>query len=84
MYFVSLTVNVIFGILTTLTFCSVDGNPHLVCTTGSCVHKGEGKQKKIILPVVASVVSLAVLIGALVLFLVLRKKKKSKVEGMYQ
>jgi hypothetical protein len=73
MYFVSLT---------TLTFCSLDDNPHILCTTGSCMHKGEGEKKSIIVPVVASIVSLAVIIGALILFLVFRKKKASKVEGI--
>ncbi|ESQ30276.1 hypothetical protein EUTSA_v10011227mg [Eutrema salsugineum] len=58
----------------------VEGNPHLLCTTGSCVNKGH-KKKSTIVPVVASIASIAVLIGALVLFLVLRKKKASKVEG---
>ncbi|CAE5959959.1 unnamed protein product [Arabidopsis arenosa] len=59
----------------------LDDNPHIICSTGSCMHKGEGEQKSILVPVVASIVSLAVIIGALVLFLVFRKKKASKVEG---
>ncbi|XP_020870263.1 probable LRR receptor-like serine/threonine-protein kinase At1g51820 isoform X2 [Arabidopsis lyrata subsp. lyrata] len=59
----------------------LDGNPQIICSTGSCMHKGEGEQKSILVPVVASIVSLAVIIGALVLFLVFRKKKASKVEG---
>lgn len=46
------------------------------------MHKGEGEQKSILVPVVASIVSLAVIIGALVLFLVFRKKRASKVEGI--
>ncbi|ESQ30275.1 hypothetical protein EUTSA_v10011248mg [Eutrema salsugineum] len=58
----------------------VDNNPNLLCTTRSCVKKGHTK-KSIIVPVVASIASLAVLIGAFVLFIVLRKKKASKVEG---
>jgi len=33
-------------------------------------------------PVVASIASIAVLIGALVLFLILRKKRSPKVEGI--
>ncbi|KAL1194263.1 putative LRR receptor-like serine/threonine-protein kinase [Cardamine amara subsp. amara] len=59
----------------------VDDNPHLLCTIGSCARRREGEQKSIIVPVVASIASFAVLIGAFVLFLVLRKKKASKVEG---
>ncbi|KAL0722763.1 hypothetical protein Bca4012_037362 [Brassica carinata] len=61
----------------------LEGNPHLLCTAGSCVNKGNDghKKKSIILPVVASIASLAVIIGAFVTFLVLRKKKASKVEG---
>ncbi|KAL9309374.1 putative transferase, protein kinase RLK-Pelle-LRR-I-1 family [Arabidopsis thaliana] len=59
----------------------LDDNPHILCTTGSCMHKEEGEKKSIIVPVVASIVSLAVIIGALILFLVFRKKKASKVEG---
>uniref|UniRef100_A0A1J3D089 Putative LRR receptor-like serine/threonine-protein kinase n=1 Tax=Noccaea caerulescens TaxID=107243 RepID=A0A1J3D089_NOCCA len=57
----------------------VNNNPHLICTTGSCVNEGENgrKKKSIIVPVVASIASIAVLIGALVLFLVLRKRKKA-------
>uniref|UniRef100_A0A1J3IT16 Putative LRR receptor-like serine/threonine-protein kinase n=1 Tax=Noccaea caerulescens TaxID=107243 RepID=A0A1J3IT16_NOCCA len=62
---------------------NVEGNPYLLCETGSCVNKGEaGKKKKsIIVPVVASIASIAVLVGAVVLFLVLRKKKASKFQG---
>ena len=39
------------------------------------------KKKSIIVPVVASIASVAVIIGAFVMFLVLRKKKASKFEG---
>ncbi|KAJ0250386.1 Leucine-rich repeat protein kinase family protein [Hirschfeldia incana] len=62
---------------------NVEGNPHLLCPAGSCVNKGKDgrKKKSIIVPVVASIASLAVIIGALVMFLVLRKKKTSKLEG---
>ncbi|KAL1220939.1 putative LRR receptor-like serine/threonine-protein kinase [Cardamine amara subsp. amara] len=61
---------------------NVEGNPNLLCTSGSCVNKGENghKKKSIVVPVVASIASVAVLIGALVIFFVLRKKKPSKVE----
>jgi hypothetical protein len=62
---------------------NVEGNPHILCTTGSCVKKKEDghKKKSVIVPVVASIASIAVLIGALVLFLILRKKRSPKVEG---
>ncbi|KAF8089129.1 hypothetical protein N665_0517s0016 [Sinapis alba] len=62
---------------------NVEGNPHLLCTADLCVNKVEDghKKKSIIAPVVASIASLAVLVGALIMFLVLRKKKASKVEG---
>jgi len=48
------------------------------------VKKGEDghKKKSVIVPVVASIASIAVLIGALVLFFILRKKKSPKVEGI--
>ncbi|CAG7867987.1 hypothetical protein BRARA_F00228 [Brassica rapa] len=61
---------------------NVNNNPHLLCPAGSCVNNGGDKHKKksIIVPVVASVASLAVLIGAFIMFLVLRKKKASKLE----
>ncbi|KAF2593477.1 hypothetical protein F2Q70_00042777 [Brassica cretica] len=61
---------------------NVDNNPHLLCTGGSCVNIGENKPKKnsIIVPVAASIAALAVLIGAFIMFLVLRKKKASKLE----
>ncbi|ESQ30274.1 hypothetical protein EUTSA_v10011230mg [Eutrema salsugineum] len=60
---------------------NADNNPHLLCTTSSCVNIGH-KKKSIIVPVVASIASIAIFfIGALVLFIVLRKKKASKVEG---
>ncbi|KAL0844162.1 hypothetical protein Bca101_017408 [Brassica carinata] len=61
----------------------LDNNPHL-CTTGSCVHEGEDghKKKNIIVPVVASIALIFVLICAVIMFLVLRKKKRaSKAEG---
>lgn len=64
--------------LTTLTFYSVEGNPHLLRTTGSSVNTGEGghntsivqgegghKKKTITLPVVASIALITILIGAL-------------------
>ncbi|ANM61083.1 Leucine-rich repeat protein kinase family protein [Arabidopsis thaliana] len=58
---------------------NVEGNPHLLCTDGLCVNKGDGhKKKSIIAPVVASIASIAILIGALVLFFVLKKKTQSK------
>ncbi|EOA39639.1 hypothetical protein CARUB_v10008273mg [Capsella rubella] len=62
---------------------NVEGNPHLVCTAGSCVNKGNdgNKKKSVIVPVIASIASIAVLIGALVLFFILRKKRSPKVEG---
>ncbi|XP_010500772.2 PREDICTED: probable LRR receptor-like serine/threonine-protein kinase At1g51820 isoform X2 [Camelina sativa] len=62
---------------------NVKGNPHLVCTAGSCVNKGDDghKKKSVIVPVIASIVSIAVLIGALVLFFILKKKRSPKVEG---
>ncbi|CAD5315269.1 unnamed protein product [Arabidopsis thaliana] len=62
---------------------NLEGNPHTVCTTGYCVNKREDghKKKSVIVPVVASIASIAVLIGALVLFFILRKKKSPKVEG---
>ncbi|KAF3524299.1 hypothetical protein F2Q69_00047409 [Brassica cretica] len=62
---------------------NVEGNPHLLCTAGSCVNKRKDghKKKSIIVPVVASIASVAVIIGAFVMFLVLRKKKASKFEG---
>ncbi|XP_023645225.1 probable LRR receptor-like serine/threonine-protein kinase At1g51820 [Capsella rubella] len=61
---------------------NVEGNPNLVCTAGSCMNKGdEGhKKKSVIVPVIASIASIAVLIGALVLFFILRKKKSPKAE----
>ncbi|CAN8321496.1 unnamed protein product [Cochlearia groenlandica] len=65
---------------------NVGNNPHLVCTNGSCESKGENEHKKksVIVPVVASIASLAILIGAFATFLVLKKKKTSKVEGIYK
>lgn len=70
--------------LTTFTFRSVEGNPHLLCTADSCVNKGDGghKKKSIIVPIVASIASIAVLVVALALFFVFRKKKSSKPEGI--
>ena len=70
--------------LTTLAYFSVDNNPHLLCTADSCVNNGENghTKKSTVVPVVASIASLAVLIVAIVMFLVLRKKKASKVEGI--
>ncbi|CAN6839396.1 unnamed protein product [Brassica oleracea] len=61
---------------------NVDNNPHLLCTADSCVNNGENghTKKSTVVPVVASIASLAVLIVAIVMFLVLRKKKASKVE----
>ncbi|XP_010462025.1 PREDICTED: probable LRR receptor-like serine/threonine-protein kinase At1g51820 [Camelina sativa] len=62
---------------------NVEGNRHLVCTTGSCVNKGDDghKKKSVVVPVIASIASIAVLIGALVLFFILRKKRTPKIEG---
>ncbi|CAN8321500.1 unnamed protein product [Cochlearia groenlandica] len=62
---------------------NVDNNPHVICTSDSCVSNRENKNKKksIIVPVVASIASIAILVGAFFLFLVLKKKKASKVEG---
>ncbi|KFK35817.1 hypothetical protein AALP_AA4G041400 [Arabis alpina] len=61
---------------------SVEGNPHLLCGVGPCDNKGDNghKKKSIIVPIVASIASIAILIVALALFFVLRKKKPSKVE----
>ncbi|AEE32390.1 Leucine-rich repeat protein kinase family protein [Arabidopsis thaliana] len=60
---------------------NVEGNPKLLCTKGPCGNKpGEGghPKKSIIVPVVSSVALIAILIAALVLFLVLRKKNPSR------
>jgi len=65
---------------------SVEGNPKLLCTKGPCGNKpGEGghPKKSIIVPVVSSVALIAILIAALVLFLVLRKKNPSRSKGIY-
>ncbi|KAL1210929.1 putative LRR receptor-like serine/threonine-protein kinase [Cardamine amara subsp. amara] len=58
---------------------NVEGNPHLLCTTGSCANKEEGGNKKqsTVVPIVASIISILVLIVALVLFFILKKKKSS-------
>ncbi|CAN8277093.1 unnamed protein product [Cochlearia groenlandica] len=62
---------------------NVDGNPHLICTGDSCVTKRDNanKKKSNIVPIIASIASIVVLIGALILYLCLRKKKPSKDEG---
>ncbi|XP_020870264.1 probable LRR receptor-like serine/threonine-protein kinase At1g51820 [Arabidopsis lyrata subsp. lyrata] len=62
---------------------NVEGNPHLRCTTGSCDNKEEDRHKNrsIIVPVVATIASIAVLVGALVLFFILRNKNSPKFEG---
>ncbi|CAN6895635.1 unnamed protein product [Brassica oleracea] len=62
---------------------NVDNNPHLLCAADSCVNKEENghTKKSIVVPVVASISSLAVLVVAIFIFLVLKKKKAAKVEG---
>lgn len=63
---------------------SVEGNPKLLCTKGPCGNKhgvGGHPKKSIIVPIVSSVALIAVLIAALVLFLVLRKKNPSRSKG---
>ncbi|ESQ42386.1 hypothetical protein EUTSA_v10012663mg [Eutrema salsugineum] len=56
----------------------VEGNPRL-CLSGSC---RKPSKKKVLVPIVASVVSAAIFIAVLVLSLVLRKKKSTTVEGL--
>ncbi|XP_010535197.1 PREDICTED: receptor-like protein kinase At3g21340 isoform X2 [Tarenaya hassleriana] len=59
----------------------LQGNPNLLCRSISCgnaVNEGHHK-KNVIVPVVASVASVAILIVALALFFVLKKKKASSV-----
>lgn len=66
-------------------FHSVEGNPRLICTEGPCVNKpGEGghAKKSIIVPVVSSVALIAVLIAALILFLILKNKNPSRSKGI--
>ncbi|KAL1208516.1 putative LRR receptor-like serine/threonine-protein kinase [Cardamine amara subsp. amara] len=55
----------------------VEGNPRL-CLSDSCRKQ---PKKKVLVPIVVSVVSVAIVISVLGIFLVLRKKKSTIVEG---
>lgn len=60
--------------------CSLEGNPRLF-PSGS---PEKTHKKTLLVPIVASVGSVAILIAALVLYLVLRKKRQPTVEGNFQ
>ncbi|KAL1208519.1 Receptor-like protein kinase [Cardamine amara subsp. amara] len=59
---------------------SLEGNPRL-CVSDSCI---KPHKKKVLVPIVASVASAAIVIAVLILFLVLRKKRSTIVEGLHQ
>lgn len=61
--------------------CSLEGNPRLFPSSGS---PEQTHKKTLLVPIVASVGSVSILIAALVLYLVLRKKKQPTVEGNFQ